>query len=563
MLDTLHYTRPMGNIGAWDMLAAGGKGLMTAGFTMFDVLTGADILGAYLRVAEVQDNKFATDLDKQMANKELGRAILSSALGLVIGFAGNKLLGAFGSETVRKFVSKPSNIVKGALGLIAGGIGLGAAWKSIIQPGFNKLTSSANDNKLGSKIKEGFDNAWYATGDFVGNVAAAPVIGAYNFGKHFGLEKEAGFFTAGFMGGAAMSSVIMLGLAGVVGISLPVFAAVAGGVGLVVGVAALFGGKQMTSGMTYAAREALKLPGGQMLGLTDPYRQIRNQERFKHHYTDSPFMLGYVGDLVNSNWLQMLAAAENPGGRDTVALLFGDVLGQGDEYGGNLSAWKQNAAEGKIGGPKPLIDEVIQNELRIRAEGYSDAVIGRYSWDQLVDKADNSNTIKAMEAIKRAERVKILEQARARAVKASIDQGGVAAALKTNSGRKTAVTQQQIAKVDQVLTDLDTYGKPKVQVTAAVLTTHKSNAVNSNQDLNDAAKAQSLSTGGAGVSPITKAHVYKTRAFIDKKTAVVDISKHTDPMNIIYQQQAQDIGNDTSPDTQVQIASYTAHKNQK
>ena len=190
-------------------------------------------------------------------------------------------------------------------------------------------------------------------------------------------------------------------------------------------------------------------------------------------------------------------------------------------------------------------------------------MIGRYSWDQVVDKADNSNTIRAMEAIKRAERVKILEQARARAVKASIDQGGAAAALKTNSGRKTAVTQQQIAKVDQVLTDLDTYGKPKVQVTAAVLTTHKSNAVNSNQDLNDAAKAQSLSTGGAGVPPTTKAHVYKTRAFIDRKTAVVDISKHTDPMNTIYQQQAQDIGNDPSPDTQIQIASYTAHKNQK
>lgn len=567
MLDSLHYTRPMGNVGAWDMMAAGGKGLMNAGFTLFDVLTGADILGAYLRTAEVLDNKFATNLDKEMAGKELGRAILSSAIGVVVGLAGNKLLGLAGNPTVKKFITNPANIAKGGIALIAGGIGLTATWKSIIQPGLKKLSGLANDNHVTKKSKDAFDNAWYAAGDVVGKVAMAPVIGAYNFGKHFGVAKEAAYFTAGFLGGGLMSTVVMLGAVGLLGIgasiSLPVLAATAAGIGLVTGVAAIFGGKKMTSGMTYATREINKIPGAAILGLTDPYRQIRNQERFKHHFTDSPFMLGYVGDLVNSNWMQMLAAAENPGGRDTVALLFGDVLGEGNEYAGSLSAWKQNAADSKIGGPKPIIDDVIQNELRIRAEGYSDAVIGRYSWDQVLEHADNSQAIRAMEAMKRAERVKILEQARARAVKASIDNGGASAALKVNSGRKTAVTQQQIAKVDQVIADLDTYGKPKVQVTAATLTTHKSNAVNSNQDNIDAAKAQTLQTGGAGVASITKAHVYKTRAYVDNKIAVVDVSKHVDPMNPILQHQEQIMTVDTSPDTQIKIASYTAHKNQK
>lgn len=562
--DTLQYQRPGGNIGAFDMLAGGGKGLMIAGFTMFDIVTGLDVLGAYLRVAEIQDNPFATNLDKKMANKELGRAIMSSAIGLTIGILGNKLLMGLG----KLGLSKPKNLAKAGIALLGTALVGSVAWKSLIQPGINKLSGVASD-KTGI-IKGGFDKLWFTAGDFIGDVAAAPVIGAYNFGKHFGVAKEAGYFTAGFLGGGIATSMVMLGAGALLGtglaISLPVFAAVAGGIGLVTGIAAIFGGKRLTSGMTYVTRETMKLPViGDKLGITDPYRAIRNQERFKHNYADSPFLLGYVGDLVNTNWLQMLSAAENPGGRDTVALLFGEVLGQGEEYGTNISAWKLNAAESSIGGPPPIIDDVIQNELRIRAEGYADAVIGRYSWDQVVESSDNSRAIRGMEAQKRAERVKILEQARARAVKASLDVGGAQAALKTNNPRKNAVTQQQIANVDKVLTDLNTYGQPTVQVSAATLTTHKSNATNSNQELVDSAKGQALSIGGAGTAPNTKAHVYTTRAYVDNKIAVLDIEKKVDPMNVIYQQQAQTVGatESPSPEMQMQLAAYNASKDQK
>lgn len=561
MGDTLHYSRPIGNVGFWDSLAGGGKGLMTAGFAIFDVLTGADVLGAYLRVAEIQDNPFATDLDKTMANKELGRAILSSAVGLGIGMLGGKLLKGLGSETMKKLIT-PKNVAKGVVGLAGAGALIGMTWKSLIAPGIAKLNKATKDNNILGKGKEVFDNIWFKAGDIVGEVAAAPVVWSYNIGKHFGVGKESAFFTGGFLGGFGMASVVMAGLGLIgMGVSLPVLAATAAGIGLVIGVAAIFGGKKMTSGMTYATREVLKIPVlGSFTGMTDPYRAIRNQERFKHHFHDSPFLLGYVGDLVNSNWLQMLSASENPGGRDTVALLFGEVLAQGEGTTDNISAWKLNAADSMIGTPKPIIDEVVSNELRLRAEAYSDLVIGRYTWEQLVDNSDNSNTIRSMEAAKRADRMKILEQSKARAIKVAMDAGGPAQALKTNNPRKSALTQQQLAKVDQVYKDLDSYNKPTMQVTAASVTTHKSNTTNSNLEYGNQVKALTL---GVNTAPITKNHVYKTNVVVHKKTASVNFKKEADPMNPILIKQADTMGANKQPsiEQQTQTQVYNLYKN--
>lgn len=566
--DTLHYTRPLGNVGFWDSLAAGGKGLMTAGFTIFDVLTGADMLGAYLRSAEVLNSPFATDLDKQMAQKELGRAILSSAVGLGIGHLSGKLLGAMGSEPVKKFLTSPKNLGKGVVGLVAGTIIGTATWKSLISPGINKLTGAAKDNNILGKSKQAFDKVWWATGDIVGTIASAPVIGAYNFGKVFGVEKEASYFTAGFLGGALTAGTILFGVASILAtsISLPVIAAITLGAGLIIGVSSLFAGKQMSSGLTYATREIAKIPVvGPMANMTDPYRAIRNQERFRHHFTDSPFLLGYVGDLVNSNWLQMLSAAENPGGRDTVALLFGEILSTDDGGAVNISAWKLHAADSMIGAPKPITDEVIMNELKHRAEAYSDVTIGRYTWDQLVENSDNSNAIRSIEAMNRAERIKSTEHARNQAMKVAMDAGGARAALRLNNPRKTALTQMQQARVEEIYKDLDTYGKPQTLVTAATLSTHKSNAANSDLDLGDKAKARSLSQNGVANVTITKKYAYKGSVVYDNKTASVNIKKEADQLNPVLLAQAQAMGanNPISPDQTSQTKSYNAHKNQK
>jgi hypothetical protein len=562
MGDTLHYSRPLGNVGFWDGLAAGGKGLMNAGFTIFDALTGADILSAYLRVAEIQGNPLATDLDRQMANKELGRTIMVSTVGLMTGMLGGKLLKLMGGNAVKSFLASPAKIAKTVIGLTGAGILIGATWKNIISPAITKISGAAKDSNVLGKLSTAFNGAWFKASDAVGQIAAAPVIGAYNLGKHFGVEKEAAYFTAGFIGGATTAAFIGIG-AGVLGtaISLPVLAAVAAGIGLIVGVGAIFGQKKLTSGMVYAGREISKIPGiGPMLNLTDPYRTIRNQERFKHHFVDSPFLLGYVGDIINSNWMQMLAAAENPGGRDTVALLFGEILGQG-EQSNTLSAWKLNAADSMIGSPKPIIDEVISNELRIRAEAYSDFTIGRYTWDQLVETSDNYNVIRAMETANRAERMKVVQRAKTRAIKASMDAGGPSQALKAGSARKTAVTQQQAALIEAVYKDLDKYGKPQMQVTAASVTTHKSHTKNETLKHSDQARTLAL---GNKTAPLTKNHVYTSTVVIAKGKATVNIAKLQDPMNPILTAQAQAMGANKvqSIDQQLQNQSYNAHKNQ-
>jgi endonuclease YncB( thermonuclease family) len=562
MGDTLHYSRPLGNVGFWDGLAAGGKGLMNAGFTLFDALTGADILSAYLRVAEIQGNPLATDLDRVMANKELGRTIMVSTVGLITGMLGGKLLKVMGGNAVKSFLTSPSKIAKTVIGLTGAGILIGATWKNIISPVITKISGAAKDSKVLGKLSTAFEGAWFKVSDTVGQVAAAPVIGAYNVGKHFGVEKEAAYFTAGFIGGATTAAFIGIG-AGVLGtaITLPVLAAVAAGIGLIVGVAAIFGQKKLTSGMVYASREISKIPMiGGMLNLTDPYRTIRNQERFQHHFVDSPFLLGYVGDIINNNWMQMLAAAENPGGRDTVSLLFGEILGQG-EQSNSISAWKLNAVDSMIGSPKPIIDEVISNELRIRAERYSDFTIGRYTWDELVQNSDNSNMIRAQESANRAERMRIVQQARTRSLKAAMQGGGPTAALKTGSSRKSAVTQQQAAAIEAVYKDLDKYGKPQVQVTAASMTVHKSNAKNEALKHGDQVKSMAL---GNTMAPLTKNHIYKGTVVVAKGKANINIAKLQDPMNPLLTKQAQAMGaNKTQPiDKQLQMASYNAYKDQ-
>lgn len=562
LIDSLHYSRPKGTTSFWDHLGVGGKGLIIAGQTIFDLLTAGDVLGSYLRLADVLSNPASSTLDIEMQKKELGRAVITSALGLALGASLNGLSKIGNIGWVQKAIKSPTAWLKGTAAVGAGSLLIGASYKNFIQPAMDKTGKFMKKNKVGQKIKYAWDNAWYTTSDVAGELFAAPVIGMYKFGEALGgFGKEAAFFTGGFLGGALGAAIIGIGLIGVVGISAPALALTALGSGLIFGVAALFGGKQMTSGMNYATREILKVPFvGAVSGMTDPYRQIRSQERFKHHFVNSPFLLGYIGDIINNNWLTTLSAAEDPTGRDQVSNLFGEILSEGEGYGEAHSAWKRQAADGLIGRPKPIVDEVIQQELKIRAQFYSDNVIGRYTWDQLVKHSDSAAVIRSMEAKKRAERIRIQEAARVKLMKSVVEAGGPTQAMKSGNPRTTAVIGLQAARLEQVYKDLDT-NTSTIKVTSASITTHKSKVKNSDNEQADQVKQMSIS---ALSNSITLDSSYTATVYIENNNAIVDYEKQPSDMNPILQQEAQVItgGKAKAPEQITQAQAYNSYKDE-
>lgn len=558
--EVLQYRPPTSRVSVWGQFMTGGKGIMDTAFAMFDVLTGLDVLGAYLRTSEALTNPYATNLDKEMAKKELGRAILTTGIGMAIGWASGKLMKAGNSELFKKHGKKILGY--GALTVIGGGL-VAAFGKNLVKPGMQRLGRYVEQNKVLKNVKDGWDNLWYKAGDAIGHLAAIPIEASMHIGKIAGVEEEAAWFAGGFMGGALGAFAVGFGIfAGAV--SLALLAKVALGVGLVVGIASIFGGKKMTSGLNYATREIMKIPGvGAFAGMTDPYRQIRSQERFRHYFVNSPFMLGYIGDITDANWMQYLTASEDPGGRDTMTLLFGEVLSEGAGYQDGHTAWKQMAAESMIGGPSPLTDGVINNELKIRADMYSSESIGRYSWDQMVRYSDNSDVIRAQVAEQRAVRLKEIQRARQEAIKNAAQYGGASESLKAGNPRTAAVTQMTAARIEQVYKELDQYNKPTTKVTAVSIVTHKSHTANSDLEQADTVKAQSISQNGAGVAPITKNHKYYASMYIDKTTAVVEFAKEQDDMNPILTAEAEAVGANTEqpPEIQSQVAAYNSYKN--
>ena len=563
--ESLHFQRPKGTITFWDSLGVSGKGMMTAGFTVFDILQGGDLIGAYLRMAEALDSPYASDLDVKMAEKELGRAVLTSALGLAFGAMLGKLTKLGNVEWINKAIKNPKVWRNGIAS--AGAIGLitGMAYKSVIGPGLKKFSKYTEDKKVLRKVKGAWDNLWFTAADATGHLFAMPVKAGYSIDKALGGTGKVGAYgAAGFMGGALATAVIGIGLAGVMTISAIPLALTALGVGLVFGVGAAILGQKATSGMNYMTREVMKIPFlGQMSGMTDPYRQIRSQKRFQHHFVNSPFLLGYIGDIVNNNWLTTLAAAEDHTGRDQVANIYGEILAEGEGYGESHSAWKRQAADGLIGRPKPIVDEVINQELRIRAEFYSDNVIGRYTWDQLVKNSDNSGAIRAMDARNRAERIRIQEQARVRVMKAAMEAGGPREAMTTGSARKAAVVGLAAARVEQVYKDLDT-DTASIKVTAASVTTHKSSVKNSDQTQAEQAKILTIASGPGMIPPLTLATVYTARLYVDSNTAVVDYESEPSDMNPILQQEAQVMtgGKAKTPEQQAQADTYNSHRDE-
>ena len=562
MIDALHYSTPKQATGLWSHLSGTFKGLSTAAFAVFDIATGADVLGAYMRTAEAMTNPLASDLDRIMAKKELGRALLTTAVGTIYSLVFDKIMKVGQVDFVKKLWNHHGGkILGGVIGstIVGGALGI-ASWDNLIKPGMKRLGRYLEENSIMRNIKKGFDNAWFATADTLGIIGALPLEGVGRIGRAIGKEDEAIWFTGAFLGGFLGAGAALFGItAGA--ISLPVLALTSLGVGLVLGVSAIFYGQEMTDGINFGTREFMKIPfiGGTM---TDPYRQIRNQERFKHHFVNSPFLLGYVGDIVNSNWLQSLSAVSDPTGRDTMALFFGNILAEGEGFGVAYSAWRVNAAESMIGAPPPLTDAVIQNELKIRAQLYSDNIIGRYTWDELVNYSDNSDTIRNMEAQKRAERIKIIEQARVRAMKAAVDGGGPQQALRTGNPRKAAITQQTITRLEAVYNDLDTYGKPVTKVTHATIITHKNQTANKDQDNADEVKAQALAQNGVGVASISKDYIYNTDINIDKTMATIQFNKEQHPLNPLLVAQAEVVdGNKAQPpEIVLQTASYNSYK---
>jgi len=547
------------------------KGLsqtMNVAFSIGDVVQGIDLYAAYARVGEAYASPYATTLDKDLASRELGRAFMMNMLGLGLGAGLGKLSGGIMAKfgEMQKNKTLLGNLVKG--GAILGGSAafLAATWKNVAEPIGRTMGNFFEEHQVGSNIKKGWDTLWYGASDFSGRVLAAPIGWAAQAGAPApvlrGMAHGAGaaMGTGLILAGLAVSGIVTMGL-------LPALA-VAAGVGAIVGIGAMMFGEDMTAGANMFISDIKNVPyvGGILGGtVTEPHRQIRNQARFRHHFHNSPFLQGYIGDLINSQWLNVVGAAEDATGRDMVSFMYGEVLYPADY---DTSAWRKNAADSAIGSPPALIDAVISNELKIRADHYSATVIGRYSWDTIVEHADNNNVIRAREEAVRAEKAAQIDRAHANAKKALLAQGGPQVALNAGSGRTAAVTQQQIANVEKFNAVLTAAQEPSTQVTAVTVAMHKSDVMDSNQEQAEQAKTLSLGPIAAATAPpLSLKHQYTQRVYTDDNVMAVAIEKGTHDSNPMLQADSRAFSGDVetvakvnSPEMKSAGESYNLYK---
>jgi len=537
-------------------------------FSVGDVIQAIDIYAAYARVGEAYTNPYATSLDKDIASRELGRAFMTNLIGLGVGYTFGRISGGILSKlgNMRKNKTLMSTLIKGSV-VVGGTAALAAVtWKNVIEPAGKAMGKYVEEHKVASSIKNAWDNIWYTSADFAGRSLAAPVAWAAQAGAPPAVLQG----MSHGMGAAAGSAFLIAGLAisGIITVGLLPALGIAAGIGAIVGFGAMLFGEQMTDSSTGFLRDLKNVPYvGQHLGatVTEPYRQIRNQARFRHHFHNSPFLQGYMGDLINSKWLNVVGAAEDATGRDMVMFMFGEVLYPA-EY--DTSAWRKNAADSAIGGPPSLIDAVISNELKIRADHYSTNVIGRFSWNYIVEHADNNDLIRGQEEIVRAEKAAKISKAHANAKKALLSQGGPQVALNAGSARKSAVTQQQIANVEKFNAALAKSEKGSIQVTAVTVAMHKSDIENNDNSQSEQAKNLSLGPAAAALSaPITLAHQYTQRVYVDDNIMAVAVEKDTHDSNPMLQADSRAFSRDVetvakvnSPEMKDSRESYNAYK---
>lgn len=396
----------------FDGLVAGIPAFMEAQGILTDSVAALNIYGAYARFAEALTDPFQTQSDVEMARKELGKAAITSITGVLLSFATVGLMSGAGLAWTALNMTVPKAI---AAGLITG-IATTTLYKGVIRPAMQATNSLLNESQFLKEAGDAWNNTWNVISDTAGYILGVPVelankYGVQVFGKDGG--KKATFTVAGGLGGGLGVAGILAGLAlsSLVTLTAPVSLGLIG-LGILGGSALgfVFGDKNATVS-TKLLNEIPKIPFvGWILGgmINSPYRSIREEERFKHHYQNSPFTVGFAGDVVNQKWLAKVAAADDPTGADLVSNMFGEII-RPTEY--ETSAWKINSSS-YGSNPIPIVDEVIQRELRIRAQIYADNSIGRYQWNQILKNSDQNQTVRNQIRQQKARETEMLRKAR-------------------------------------------------------------------------------------------------------------------------------------------------------
>ena len=501
--DVAQFRTPKMRVSGLSGALAGLPVALEAASVVIDSVSAVNTYGAYMRYAEALTDQTMTRQDEIMAQRELGMAVMKSGAAILMSIAQMKGLGLLGKAWQKMKMTIPKAIGATLLAGLFGKMFGGALYKNTVKPVLKAAKVIENEHGFMDKTAKAFNKTWNATVDAAGWAVGLPVTlvnkyGVQMFGEETGKKATqatasglgsligTGTVVAGVaVGGGAIASVLTGGAAIFGGASAG--AAVAAGaaasaatVGAVLtapvtlailGIALAGGavagwvfGDQLTTASTKLLRQIPKIPyiGGLLSGMIDsPYRAVRSQERFKHHYRHSPFTVGYAGDIVNNKWMAMLGAVDDPTGADLVSNMFGEII-RPTEY--QTSAWKINSSD-YGSNPIPIVDGVIERELRIRAQTYSDNVLGQYQWNQILRNADQSDTIKKQIRNQKAKEIEQLRKARQQTLKAA--QGGGATSVPNHPGGTNAaqnnLTRDMVAKSEELKEEVLAKGEEELK----------------------------------------------------------------------------------------------------
>ena len=435
---------------------------------VIDFVAAANVYGAYARYAEALNDPYQTKQDEIMAQRELGMAVMKSGAAILMSIAQTKALSGIGMAWKKMKMTIPKALGIGVVGVGASSLGLGAFVKNTFKPVLKAAKVLNDEHGTMDKVGKAWNKTWNATVDAAGWTFGLPVSLVNKYGVSvIGEEntKKATSGTAGAIGGLLAMGTVIAGVAAGGGLfagALAGTAAAAATVGAVMtapvtltllGVALAGGfvagwvfGDGNATASTKLLREIPKIPyiGDFLSSMIDnPYRAVRSQERFRHHYKHSPFTVGYAGDVVNQKWLAMLGTMDDPTGADLVSNMFGEII-RPTEY--ESSAWRINASQYGAN-PIPIVDGVIQRELRIRAQTYSDNMLGRYSWNQILENSDQGSVTE--KRIKRAKAKEVAQLKRAQQNMRKAAQSGGATSVPSYAGGSNAAQNNLISDVVQ------------------------------------------------------------------------------------------------------------------
>lgn len=519
----------------------GGGAVLEAFGLLNDVVQAVDLYGAYARIAESYGDPFQTEQDVIMARRELGKSLITAGIGIAIAGVQGGILKSLGWMWKKTNMNLGKAIAGGIIGIPAIGILGGAVYKGLIKPAMQATGRILNESEAVKNIGDTFNQVYNTVADSAGFVASMPVEWAHKWGvTTFGPEtgKKVTFAAAGAMGGGMGMGGILAGIAiggGLFGLTLSAPVTLAAlGIGFFGGMLAGFVFEDGNAAVTTKIlQEIPKIPviGGLLGGLiVTPYKSIRSEERFKHHYRNSPFTVGYAGEIVNQKWLALLAANDDPSGADLVSNMFGEII-RGTEY--ETSAWKINSSRYGAN-PIPIVDGVVERELRLRASYYGDLMIGKYSWGQILKNSDQSGAIEKQIAQAKAKEVEIINRNKVAVLK-NAKQGGSsvptgAAVPQNNNGTNTMIDAEITAQAskEQLRRYQETSVTYKVKTTNGAVQTPKDDQTELNQKL--------VLKGGFPTiePPMQKLVVFKGHVEEDGDGSLkVGVTKEEDPSSVV------------------------------